>query len=130
MAIYKDTVVTHEFLDLNPNAYYVYGENIERKGRGDLAKLREHPHALGFITKKFADDEDSSFYRPEEYSPIFFEELNKLASIIEKRPDKIFYISPLGSSSRANKYRIWELLISHNLVRKLEKFKNVVFCWT
>ena len=128
-ATYKEITVNHEFLDHNPEAYYIYGDNIERKGRDDLAKLRLHPHALGFITKKFPDDDDSSFYKPEEYSAIFFEELNKLVKIVEKRPDKTFYISPLGSSNRANRYRIWELLICHNLTAKLEKFDNVIFCW-
>lgn len=129
MATYKNITITHEFLDLNPTAYYVYGDNVERKGRGDIAILREHPHALGFITKKFPDDSDSSFYRPEEYSPVFFEELKNLVQIIKKRPNKTFYVSPLGSSFRSNRYRIWELLIQHNLVRALEKFENVIFCW-
>lgn len=129
MAIYKDITITHEFLDFNPNAYFVFGDNLERKGRGETAKLREHPHTIGFITKKFPDDSDSSFYKPEEYSCIFFEELKKLSKIIEKKPDKTFYISSLGSSPLANRYRIWELLIHHNLVLALGKFENVIFCW-
>lgn len=40
----------------------------------------------------------------------------------------MFYISQLGAGL-ANKFRIWELLIRDNLVRKLEKFDNVIFCW-
>lgn len=129
MAIFQNITITPEFLDLNPTAYYVYGDNIERKGRGDLAKLRQHPHALGFITKKFADDCDSSFYKPSEYSSVFFEELNKLVRVIKKRPQNTFYVSPLGSSERSNRYRIWELLIQHNLIAALENFENTVFCW-
>jgi hypothetical protein len=128
MAVYKNILVTQEFLDLEPDSYFVFGDNLERWGHGGAAKLRDHPHAIGFITKKFPDNRDSSFYRPEEYSPVFFEELEKLKKIITKRPDKKFYISQLGGGL-ANKFRIWELLIRDNLVRSLNNFKNVVFCW-
>jgi hypothetical protein len=128
MAIYKDIHVTQEFLDNDTNAYFVFGDNLERWGHGGAAKLRDHPHSIGFITKKFPDNQDGSFYKPEEYSSVFFEELKKLKIIIEKRPDKVFYISQLGGGL-ANKFRIWDKLIRHNLVRTLEPFENVVFCW-
>jgi hypothetical protein len=128
MAIYKDIKITQEFLDNNPDTYFVFGDNLERWGHGGAAKLRDHPHAIGFITKKFPDNKDNSFYKPEEYSSVFFEELEKLKRIIEKRPDKTFYISQLGGGL-ANRYYIWQKLIRHNLVRTLEKFKNVIFCW-
>ena len=110
------------------NAYFVFGDNLERRGYGGAAKLRDHPHSIGFITKKFPDNHDGSFYKPEEYSPVFFEELKKLKTIIAKRPDKMFYISQLGGGL-ANKFYIWQRLIRHNLVRNLEKFDNVIFCW-
>jgi hypothetical protein len=128
MAIYKDIKITQEFLDNNLDTYFVFGDNLERRGHGGAAKLRDHPHAIGFITKKFPDNKDNSFYKPEEYSSVFFEELEKLKRIIEKRPDKTFYISQLGGGL-ANRYYIWQKLIRHNLVRTLEKFKNVIFCW-
>ena len=128
MATYKDIIITQEFLDNNPNAYFVFGDNLERRGYGGAAKLRDHPHSIGFITKKFPDNHDGSFYKPEEYSPVFFEELKKLKTIIAKRPDKMFYISQLGGGL-ANKFYIWQRLIRHNLVRNLEKFDNVIFCW-
>ena len=107
MAIYKNFSITQEFLDNNPNAYFVFGDNLERFGYGGAAKLRDHPHAIGFITKKFPDNKDASFYRPEEYSSVFFEELLKLVVIIKKRPEKKFYISQLGGGL-ANKFFIWE----------------------
>lgn len=128
MATYKNIQITHEFLDLNPDSYFVFGDNLEKQGFGGAAALRDHPHSIGFITKKFPDNKDSSFYRPEEYSTVFFEELKKLKKIIETRPQKIFYISQLGGGL-ANKYRIWDLLIHHNLVLTLEEYENVVFCW-
>lgn len=129
MAIYKNIKITQEFLDTNPNAYFIFGDNLERWGHGGAARLRDHPHAIGFITKKFPDNKDSSFYKPEEYSSVFFEELEKLKRVVETRPDKTFYVSQLGGGL-ANKYFIWQKLIRHNLVKVLEKYKNVVFCWT
>ena len=128
MAIYKNFTVTLEFLDSNPDSYVVFGDNLTRKGTGGAAKLRVHPHAIGFITKKFPDNDISSFYRPEEYSPIFFEELEKLATLIKRKQDKTFYITQLGAGL-ANRFSIWQKLIHHNLVAKLENFDNVIFCW-
>jgi hypothetical protein len=129
MAIYKNLMITQEFLDSNPDAYFIFGDNLIKEGCGGAAALRYHPHAIGFITKKFPDNKDDSFYRPEEYSPVFFEELRKLKKIIENRPNKTFYISQLGGGL-ANRYYIWQKLIRHNLVKELEDFKNVIFCWT
>lgn len=128
MATYKNLEVTQEFLDFHINAYFVFGDNLQRWGHGGAAKLRDHPRAIGFITKKFPDNKDESFYKPEEYSSVFFEELKKLKKIIAKSPDKKFYISQLGAGL-ANKYFIWQKLIHHNIVKELEKFDNVIFCW-
>ena len=128
MSKYENIQITKGFLDSNPNAYFVFGDNLERMGYGGAAILRDHPHAIGFITKKFPDNKDSSFYRPEEYSAIFFEELKKLKNIIQQRPTKTFYISQLGGGL-ANKFFIWQKLIRHNLVKELDNLDNVVFCW-
>jgi hypothetical protein len=128
MATYKNIIITENFLNNNPDAYFVFGDNLTRQGMGGAAKLRLHPHAIGFITKKYPDNDDNSFYKPEEYSPVFFEELDKLKKIIEKKSDKKFYISQLGGGL-ANKFYIWQKLIRHNLVKRLENFDNVIFCW-
>ncbi len=128
MAKYENISITREFLDKNPNAYYIFPDNIERSGTEIYSHLRDHPHSIGFVAKKFADNDSGSFYRPEEYSAVFFEELLKLKKIIEKRPDKTFYICQMKGPS-INQYRIWELLMEHNFVSKLQKFDNVVFCW-
>lgn len=128
MAKFQDIIITEYFLSMNPNAYFVFGDNIERRGYGGAAKLRDHPHAIGFITKKFPDNRDTSFYHKEEYEDVFFEELYKLKIIVEKRPEKTFYVSQLGGGL-ANRYLIWETLIKENLIRTLSRFDNVVFCW-
>jgi len=126
--IYKNIEITEKFLQLNPNAYFVFGDNLERRGLGGAAALRHNPHALGFITKKFPDNKDNSFYDVTDYHDVFFEEINKLKRIIKSKPDKTFYISKLGSGL-ANRYHIWEKLIRKNLVKTFENFDNVIFCW-
>ena len=128
MANYKETTITREFLDNNSHAYFIFEDNIDRQDHSDESQLRDHPHSIGFITKKFSDNKDESFYKPEEYASVFFEELLKLKILIQKRPSNMFYISKLGV--KANRYKIWEKLIRHNLVRNLFDFDNVVFCWS
>lgn len=128
MANYSNLFITENFLDENPNAIFVFGDNLSRSGKGGAAALRDHDRAYGFVTKKFPDNNESSFYKPEEYAPVFFGELDKLNSKIKNNQDKVFYISQLGSGL-ANKFRIWETLIRHNLEIKLGKCNNVIFCW-
>jgi len=128
MAHYSNILVTREFLDKNTNVYYVFPENIERTGCETSAFLRDHNRSIGFIAKKFADNDDGSFYRPEEYSTIFFEELLKLKRIIELHPENTYYIANMKVSC-IDKFNIWNKLMMHNIVSRLSKFDNVVFCW-
>lgn len=128
MAQYKNILITEKFLDENPNAIFVFGDNLQRFGKGGAAILRDHNRAYGFITKKFPDNSDGSFYKPTEYAPVFFEELDKLEAQVKDSPNKAFYISQLGAGL-ANRFRIWELVIRHNLEIKLGKYDNVIFCW-
>ena len=128
MAKYEEINVTSQFLDNTPDCFFIFGDNLVRTGCGGAARLRFHPKAIGFITKKYPDNLDNSFYRPTEYATIFFEELAKLEKQVKENLDKTFYISKLGAGL-ANKYYIWEKVINHNLVKALEKYNNVVFCW-
>ena len=128
MALYKKIQITETFLNNDKNTYFVFGDNLIKQGYGGAAILRDHPRAIGFITKKYPDNCDKSFYQPTEYSKVFFEELHKLKVNIANNPNKMFYVSQLGAGL-ANKFYIWEKLIHHNLVKELQDFKNVIFCW-
>jgi len=128
VAKYKNILITDSFLRDNPDAYFIFGDNLIRKGYGGAAALRDHPQAIGFVTKKFPDNRDTSFYQPGEYERFFFEELKSLENLIQMQSDKTFYISQLGGGL-ANRYKIWEVLIQPNIIGKLRKFDNVVFCW-
>ena len=128
MAKYDNFIVTREFLNSNPNAVFVFGDNTHRTGYGGAAILRDHPQTYGFITKKNPDNMDESFYRPESYRIDFSIYAIELQLVIEKNPDKTYYISQLGGGL-ANRYKIWEQVIKPGLEKHFSHYENVVFLW-
>jgi hypothetical protein len=128
MARYENFIMSEDFLDKNKRAIFVFGDNTLRQGYGGAAALRDHPQTYGFITKKYPDNHDTSFYKPEDYNSIFFDELIKLRVLISDEPFKTFYISQLGAGL-ANKYNIWEKVIKEGLENNLQQYPNVVFLW-
>lgn len=125
---FLETAISEDFLNKNPNAIFVFGDNLMRTGTGGAAKLRRHPQTLGFITKKRPNNEDSSFFHPDEYRPYFEKGLDQLKQRIKQFPENTFYISKLGSGL-ANRYKIWEKVICDKLVQELLPFDNVIFCF-
>lgn len=119
------TYITEFYLKQNPNCIFVFGDNLQRKGRGGAAKLRDEPNSYGFVTKKAPNNNSGSFYKPQEYQEKFDSELRKLIKEIEKNPDKTFLISKLGGGL-ANKYNIYEEVIEPGL-KKLKGYSNVEF---
>lgn len=128
MAKYENFIVTKEFLDENPNAVFIFGDNLRRVGYGGAAVLRDHPQTYGFITKKSPDNMDESFYRPESYNIDFIVYAIELQLFIEKNMDKTFYISQLGGGL-ANRYKIWEKVLKPGLIKYFAHYDNVVFLW-
>jgi len=123
-----DLIIGEFELDQNPDWYFVFGDNVLRRGMGGAAALRYHPRTIGFITKKEPNNQDSSFYRPEEYREVFEKELAILRQRIIDEPHNIFMISKLGGGL-ANRYKIWEQVIKDGLEKGLTIFDNVVFLW-
>jgi hypothetical protein len=116
--------VTAKFLRDNPNVVFVFGDNLVRRGRGGAAKLRNEPNTYGFVTKKYPNNEDESFFRPAEYWPVFVGELSMLHREILLNPHKTYLISKLGGGL-ANRYEIREDVIKPGL-EVLRGLKNVV----
>jgi hypothetical protein len=116
--------VTEKFLRENPNVVFVFGDNLVRRGKGGAAKLRDEPNTYGFVTKKYPNNEDGSFFRPLEYEELFWAELMLLSVEIEKHPERTYLISKLGGGL-ANKYFIYEKVIEPGL-KKLALFNNVI----
>jgi len=48
--------------------------------------------------------------------------------VIEKNPDKIYYISQLGGGL-ANRYKIWEQVLKPGLEKDFSHYENVIFLW-
>ena len=116
--------ITAGYLRANPNLIFVFGDNLIRRGKGGAAKLRDEPNTYGFITKKYPNNMDGSFYRPEEYRIIFARELIKLTREIVDHPNNIYLITKLGAGL-ANRYHIYEHVIRPGLAC-FESFPNVI----
>jgi len=117
-------LITKEYLRKNPNTIFVYGDNRLRKGFAGAAMFRSEPNTYGFITKKYPNNNDDSFYKPEEYRKVFEKELSKLEFEIRKSPNTLWLISQLGSGL-ANKFNIWEEVIKKELSKISDRHHNV-----
>lgn len=124
-------IITSQYLRENPNHVFVFGDNLLRKGLGGAAKLRNEPNTYGFITKKYPNNKNMSFYKPEEYRPIFQSELIKFVDHITFNYDKLFLVSKLGSGL-ANKYGIYEFIIHPTFINldKLHSNIQLINNWT
>ena len=119
--------MTKQFLDMNPNCYFIFGDNTERKGHGGAAQLRDHSNAIGFVTKRFPSNWDNSFYTLDNYPSVFEGEKFLLTKFIENNPYNWILISKLGGGL-ANRYHIFENIIGPWL-ETLEKYDNVILLY-
>lgn len=117
-------MITSKFLRENPDVVFVFGDNTIRRGKGGAAKLRDETNTYGFITKKYPNNRDDSFYRPDEYKGVFRSEMGKLIKEIESNPGKTYLIPKIGSGL-ANKYHIYEKIIKPGL-EKLKEYDNII----
>lgn len=122
------TVITADYLRENPNTIFVFGDNFLRQGHGGAAALRDEPNTYGFITKVTPSGDDAAHFRPEEYVPIYANEVILLTAEIAKRPDTCFLISKIGAGL-ANRFNIFERIIEPTLPVLLSPYANVKFLW-
>jgi hypothetical protein len=123
---YEDCImITKDYLANHPDHIFVFGDNKERWGKGGAAKLRDCKNSYGFITKRAPNNNDSSFYKPDEYLSTFAKEMVKLEAKIEAEPEHTFLISKLGAGL-ANKYHIFEKVIKTGLEYLDRKYDNVI----
>ena len=65
--LYKDWI-TREFVQENPDLYFVFGDNVERVGLGGQAKaMRGEPNAIGIPTKLKPSNEEDAFFRTKNF---------------------------------------------------------------
>lgn len=121
-------LITAEWLRDHRDHIFVFGDNMKRIGKGGAAALRGEINTYGFITKKYPNNEDTSFFSLEEYLPIYETEIETLKEILSANPEVTYIISRVGAGL-ANKYGIWEKIIEPKMEEDLIEFTNVVFLW-
>ena len=120
--------ITVEYLNSHPDEIFVFGDNTLRKGTAGAAALRVCPNSYGFLTKKFPNNRNDSFYKPDEYRAIYQEEISKLKRLIESSPEKKFLIAKIGGKF-ANRFRIFNEVIEPQIKEDLKAYNNVMFLW-
>ena len=120
--------LTSQYLRTHPNEIFVFGDNLERQGYGGAATLRDETNTYGFVTKKFPDHQNDSYYKPDEYEKVFYHEVATLVAIIKENPDKTYLISKLGAGL-ANKFEIYEKIIQPKIRILLKDLPNVRFLY-
>ena len=123
-----EKIIDKDYLRSHPNHIFVFGDNTLRCGLGGAAALRNEPNTYGFITKIYPNNNDASFYTPDNYKHVFEKELNKLIEKIESNKNKKFLISKLGAGL-ANKYNIFDEVINPG-IQDLKKYTNVSFLFS
>ena len=63
--------ITKKYLQENPNHIFVFGDNFLKRGKAGGAEFRDEPNTYGFLTKKYPNNNDDSFFKPNEYVKIF-----------------------------------------------------------
>lgn len=115
--------VTSHYLRTHKNVYFIFGDNLVHRGRGGAAALRDEPNALGFVTKKYPNNNPDSFYKVDEYYEVFNKESSKYCELMSYYPNCFFLFSKLGSGL-ANKYCIFEKILEPWLLSLENKYPN------
>ena len=58
---------TPELLRAYPGYLFLFGDNLQRIGKGGQAIIRDEPNAFGIATKKGPGMEDEDFFRDDMY---------------------------------------------------------------
>jgi len=74
-------LINKKFLDDHPNVIFVFGDNTIRRGKKGGAVLRDHPQSYGFITKKYPNNNPSSFFYKDEYEKVLKKKLQNCENL-------------------------------------------------
>jgi hypothetical protein len=96
--VYKDWI-TRDFIRANPEAVFVFGDNVDRKGLGGQAReMRGEPNTIGIATKWYPSMEEQDFFSDEKSVKmsirIIFADLTKVTDALSD--GKTVYVPSAG----------------------------------
>ena len=85
----------------HPRSIFVFGDNVERRGRGGLAGVcRDQPNAIGVVTKWWLGRREQDFFSDANFKRCFemiLHDLKKVEEVLAYGGEVIFPTAPLGS---------------------------------
>jgi hypothetical protein len=86
MPITRQKWITREDLKANPNRFYVFGDNVERRGYGgQAAQMRGEPNAIGVATKWMPSMATGAFFDDSiECQVIVMRDLNEVQKVLDE----------------------------------------------
>ena len=85
----------------NPRHLYIFGDNLIKQGKGGQAIIRDCPNAFGIPTKRYPDNEKTSFFsdKPDEVYAVetTINRLNRLTKTTKKYNVIVFPYYGLGT---------------------------------
>ncbi|QIG69822.1 hypothetical protein EVB81_253 [Rhizobium phage RHph_I46] len=104
---YFEQTYTIELLDSMPDCYFVFGDNMKRKGYRGQAEIRECANAIGVVTKYLPSKASFAYITDNDYNnvvPIILSDLQKIEDLLEQDKTVYWPIKGIGTG-RAKLYR-------------------------
>lgn len=89
-AVIRPALVTPELCKQNPEALFLFGDNLARFGRKGQSIIRYEPNALGIVTKRYPSMQPDSFLTDDDREvvlPLLDEAFKKASSHLRKVGD-------------------------------------------
>lgn len=113
-----------ELCRAHPEALFVFGDNLMRKGKGGQAIIRDEPNAFGIATKVSPSNDDAAFFRDtcKRCESVMLEDIERLKRIIASRRYEYVVLPAAGiGTGRARLPERAPKLFSH-IVRLYQMF--------
>lgn len=120
--------VTKQYLRNNPNVIFVFGDNSKRLGKLGTSFLRDELNTYGFIIKKNSKSDASSYFEIEEYSNVYFNEIDKFRKEVMENKRRIFLIDDFGKWKNGDT-NLFNNFLKEKMVDDLSDLDNVKFLW-
>ena len=120
--------VTKQYLRNNPNVIFVFGDNSKRLGKLGTSFLRDELNTYGFVIKKNSKSDASSYFEIEEYSNVYFNEIDKFRKEVMENRDRIFLIDDFGKWKNGD-INLFDNFLKEKMIDDLSDLDNVKFLW-